>query len=74
MVSPVVTFDFIPSFRFKKVSSKGALYTLKFVAGYTREFIFDRNVLGDDNRRNLYDYNVQEIHIHENLEEYCQEL
>ena len=66
MALPVVTFDFIQSFRFEKASLKGAQYTLEFVAGFTREFIFDSNVLGDDIRRILYDYDVQEVPIYEN--------
>ena len=74
MALPVVTFDFIQSFRFEKASFKGAQYTLEFVAGCTREFIFDSNVLGDDIRRILYDYDVQEVPIYENQEEYWQYL
>ena len=70
MALPVVTFDFIQSFRFEKASLKGAQYTL---AGCTREFIFDSNVLGDDIRI-LYDYDVQEVPIYENQEEYWQDL
>ena len=38
MALPVVTFDFIQSFRFEKASLKGAQYTLEFAAGCTREF------------------------------------
>ena len=70
----VVTFDFIQSFRFEKASLKGARYTLEFAAGCTREFIFDSNVLGDDIRIILYDYDVQEVPIYENQEEYWQDL
>ena len=45
-----------------------------YSAGCTREFIFDSNVLGDDIRRILYDYDVQEVPIYENQEEYWQDL
>ena len=70
MALPVVTFDFIQSFRFEKVSHKGAQCTREFVADFFREFIFDSNVLGDDIRRIFYDYDVQEKPIYGNQEEY----
>ena len=74
MALPVVAFDFNHSFRLEKASLKGAQYTLEFAAGYTREFIFDSSVLRDDVRRIFYDYDVQEIPIYDNQEEYWQEL
>ena len=74
MALPVVTFDFIQSFRFEKASFKGAQYTVEFVADCTRDFIFDSNVLGDDIRRILYDYEVQEVPIYENQEEYWRDV
>ena len=67
---PVVTFGFIQSFRFEKVKLNGAQYTLQFAAGYTRELIFVSDVLGDDIRRNVYDYNVYEIPIYDYQVEY----
>ena len=74
MALPVVTFDFIQSFRFEKASLKGAQYTLEFVAGYTREVIFNSSVLRDDIRKIFYDYDVQEKPIYDNQEEYWQKL
>ena len=74
MALPVVTFDFIQYFRSEKESLKGAQYTPEFVAGCTREFIFDSNVLGDEIRRSVYDYDVPEVPIYENQEEYWQDL
>ena len=74
MALPVATFNFIQSFRFEKASLKGAQYTMEFVTGCTREFIFDSNVLGDDIRRIFYDYDVQEVTIYENQEEYWQDV
>ena len=47
MALPVVTFNFVQSFGFEKASLKETQYTLEFVAGYTREFIFESNVMGD---------------------------
>ena len=74
MALTVVTFDFIQSFRFEKISLNGAQYTLEFEAGYFREFIFDSNVLGDDIRRIFCDYDIQDIPIYRNQEEYWQDL
>ena len=70
MVLTVVSFDFIQSFRFEKASLNGAQYTLEFEAGYSCEFIFDSNFLGDDIRRIFCDYDIQEIPIYKNQEEY----
>ena len=50
MALPVVTFDFIQSFRSEKVSLKGAQYIVEFQAGYICEFMFESNFLGDDIR------------------------
>ena len=46
---------------------------MEIVANYMCEFIFDWNVLGDDIRI-FYDYDVQEVPIYENQEEYWQDL
>ena len=64
----VFTSDFNEVFRFKRASHKGAQYTLELVAGFTREFIFDSRVLGDDIRTILYDYDVPNVPIYENQE------
>ena len=63
-------FEFIQSFRFEEDSLKLAQNNLEFVAGCIFQFIFDWNVLGDDIRRILYDYDVQETRIYENDEKY----
>ena len=65
MALPIVIFDFIQSFRLEKAPLKGAQYTLEFIAGCTREFTFDSNVLEDDIIRILYDYDVQGVPIYE---------
>ena len=70
MALPFINFDFSQSSKFENASLKRAQYTLEFVAGYTRELIIDSNVLADDIRRILYDYDVPEISIYENQEEF----
>ena len=67
---PVGFFKLIKFFRFGKTSLKGAQNNLEFVAGYTGQFRFESNVLGDDIGRFLYDYDVQEKPIYENEENY----
>ena len=74
MELPVVTFNVIQFFKFEKAKLRGAQCTLQFAAGHTQEFIFDSDVLGDDIRRIIYDYDVQEIIIYEFQEKYWQEL
>ena len=53
---------------------KGDQYTLEFVAGYTREFLLDYDVLGNELRGIIYGYDTQEKPIYEIEEEYCHDL
>ena len=47
---------------------------MEFVAGYTREFLLDYDVLRDELRRIIYGYDTQEKPICKIEEEYCHDL
>ena len=53
MAVPIVSFDFIQSFRFEKGLMNGAQYLLDFVTSYVREFVFDPDTLDDGARKNF---------------------
>ena len=74
MTLPVVIFDYVQSFRFEKDLMKGHQYTLDFVTSYIREFNFDPQVLNQNVRKFLYDYDLKKIALYENQEGYWRDL
>ena len=74
MALPIVSFDYIQSFRFEKALIKGAQYTIDHVTGYVREFVFSAETIDENVRKILYDYDIKEIPLYENQEGYWRGL
>ena len=70
---PIVIFDYIQSFRFKKALMKGAQYTVDHVTGYVREFVFNPET-SDEIVRKILDYDIKEIPLYRNQEGYRRDL
>ena len=74
MALPIVIFDYIQPFRFEKALMKGAQYTMDYVTGYVREFVFNPETIDENVRKTLYDYDIKEIPLYENQEGYWRDL
>ena len=70
MALPIVTCDYIQSFRFEKTLMKRAEYTINHVTGYVREFVFNQEMIDEKVRKIFYDYDIKEIPLYENQEGY----
>ena len=70
----IVIFDYIRSFRFEKALMKGAQYTIDYVTGYLREFVFNPETIDEIVRKNIYGYDIKEIPLSEDREGYRRDL
>ena len=53
---------------------KGAQYTMEHVTGYVREFVFNPELIDENVRKTLYDYDIKKIPLYENQEGYWSDL
>ena len=74
MALTIVVFYYIQSFRFEKALMKGAQYTIDHVTGYVIEFVFSPETIDENVRKILYDYDIKEIPLYENQEDYWRDL
>ena len=73
MALPIVSFDYIQSFRFEKALMKGSQYTVDHVTCYVREFVFNPET-SDENVRKFLDYDIKEIPLYANQDGYRRDL